>query len=340
MGYLLKGDRMDHLGRDMLWAAADSSVWGDIDKAVQAEVARIRVAQMVFPTVQMPNAPNVALDQFNAQTMTIDEGQTRPFVEISLAFALTRSQVDNEATLRTGRTLALLAAKTVAQSEDEVFFQGTQAPSFVNNPFPGLLTFPNINSTGGGLLGLVNANQILPVTRPPAPGAPPPGAPPPAAPPPAAPLPGGARGRRARGAAGAAAAAAAPPAGGYGSATFDAVVQGIALLISLAQPGPFALFLSTEIYADTYQTVAISQTTTAERITPLVTGGFHGTGSLPAATGLLVSLGGEPTTIYIAQDAVTAFTQEDPGGAYRFRVFERVQIVNRDARALVRLNFQ
>ena len=118
------------------------------------------------------------------------------------------------------------------------------------------------------------------------------------------------------------------------------MIRGIALLIALGHPGPFALFLSTEIYADTYQTVGATQTTTAERITPLVTGGFYGTGSLPAATGLLVSLGGEPTTIYIAQDAVAAFTQEDPGGLYRFRVFERVQIVNRDARALVRLDFQ
>ncbi len=330
---------MDHLGRDMLWAAADSTAWAEIDKAVEAEVGRIRVGQKVFPTVQMPDAPNVSLDQFNAQTMTIDEGLTSPFVEISLAFALTRSQVDNEASLRKGRTLALLASKTHAQAEDEVFFQGNQAPSFVNNPFPGLLTFTNINSAGRGLLGLVNANQVIVVTRPPAPGGAPGGAAPGGAAPGGA-APGGAPRRGARGAAGAPAAGVVQPAGGYGSATFDAVVQGIALLISLGHPGPFALFLSTEIYGDTYQTVGPSQTTTAERITPLVTGGFQGTGSLPAATGLLVSLGGEPTTIYIAQDAVAAFTQEDTGGVYRFRVFERVQIVNRDARSLVRLDFQ
>jgi uncharacterized linocin/CFP29 family protein len=318
---------MDHLGRDTLWAAADSTAWDEIDKAVAAEVGRIRVGQKIFPTVQMPNAPNVSLDQFNAQTMTIDEGLTSPFVEISLAFALTRSQVDNEASLRKGRTLALLAAKTHAQAEDEVFFQGNQAPSFVNNQFPGLLTFTNINSAGRGLLGLVNANQVI-VVQPPAPG----GAP-------GVPAPGAPAGRRGGAAAGAPAARALPV-GGYGSATFDGLVRGIALLISLGHPGPFALLLSTEIYADTYQTVGATQTTTAERITPLVTGGFYGTGSLPAATGLLVSLGGEPTTIYIAQDAATAFTQEDPGGVYRFRVFERVQLVNRDARALVRLDFQ
>ena len=181
---------MDHLGRDMLWPAADSTAWDEIDKAVAAEVGRIRVGQKVFPTVQMPDAPNVSLDQFNAQTMTIDEGLTSPFVEISLVFSLTRSQVDNEASLRKGRTLALLAAKTHAQAEDEIFFQGNQAPSFVNNQFPGLLTFPNINSAGGGLLGLVNANQVIVVVRPPAPGGAP-GAPPPAAPPPAVPAPPG-----------------------------------------------------------------------------------------------------------------------------------------------------
>lgn len=288
---------MDHLRRDELWADAGSTAWAEIDTAVQAEVARIRMAQMVFPTVQVPDSPNVSVDQFDPKTMTIAEGQTRPFVEISLKFALTGSQVDNEASLRTARALALLAAKTTAQCEDEIFFQGNQAPNFVKNPFPKLLTFTNINSMGRGLLGLINPKQIVPVNPP-------------------------------------------APKTAYGSATFDAVVQGIAVLIGLGHPGPFALFLSTEIYADTYQTVAASLTTTADRIRPLVTGGYYGTGSLPAATGLLVSLGGEPTTIYIAQDAVTAFTEGDVDGLYRFRVFERAQIVNRDARALVRLDFK
>jgi hypothetical protein len=54
----------------------------------------------------------------------------------------------------------------------------------------------------------------------------------------------------------------------------------------------------------------------------------------------LVSLGGDPTTVYLGQDAVTAFTQEDQDGNSRFRVFERVQIIARDARAFVRLDFK
>jgi hypothetical protein len=53
----------------------------------------------------------------------------------------------------------------------------------------------------------------------------------------------------------------------------------------------------------------------------------------------LVSLGGEPSTLYVGLDATTAYSQEDPAGDGRFRVFERVQLVARDHSALVRLDF-
>ena len=96
------------LGRDKLWTP---EIWGEIDKAVLAEAGRVRVAQKVFPSVQAPNAPNVSADVFNAALMRIDEGVTRPFLEISVEFTLTQSQVDNEATLKTGRTLAGFGGK-------------------------------------------------------------------------------------------------------------------------------------------------------------------------------------------------------------------------------------
>jgi len=300
---------MNRLGRDMLWGDAGSTAWTEIDNAVQAEVARIRVAQLVFPTIQMPGASAVSNDQFTSATMTITEGQTLPFVEISLEFALTDAQVANEASLHTGRTLAVLAAKTIAQAEDQVFFQGTNAPYSIpaTNPFPRFLKFANL--AGAGLLGIIAAGVATGATTAPVPVTRPAGA------------------------------------TTYGSATFDGVVKGITQLIGVGHPGPFALFLSTDIYADTYQTVPAGLTTTADRIRPLVTGGYYATDSLPrppaapSSTGILVSLGGEPTTIYIAQDAVTAYPGQLPGGSYGFRVFERVQIVNRDPAALVQLNF-
>jgi uncharacterized linocin/CFP29 family protein len=132
--------------------------------------------------------------------------------------------------------------------------------------------------------------------------------------------------------------------GTYGSNTFKAVVDGIAQLTTNAQPGPYALVLESSVYADAYaplspDTLAI----TADRLVPLLAGGFYGTGTLPNKPnpiGLLISLGGEPTTLYVGQDAVTAFTQEDADGKARFRVFERVQLIARDPRAFVQLVFQ
>ena len=71
----------------------------------------------------------------------------------------------------------------------------------------------------------------------------------------------------------------------------------------------------------------------------MVEGRFYGTGTLPALRGLLVSLGGDPTTVSVAQDAITAYTQEDQQGNYRFRVFERVQIVAREPEACLPIHF-
>jgi uncharacterized linocin/CFP29 family protein len=277
----------NNLGRDKVW---NDATWQDIDKAVLGEVGRIRVAQKVFPSTPMSGASYVPADIFDPTTMSIAEGQTSPFIEISVEFPLTQTQVENEATLKTSRTLARLATKSLALAEDLLFFQGNGAT------LPPEVKAVNRNSANGGLLGA--AKNVISVD--PLDGRP----------------------------------------GVYGENTFKAVSQGISTLTGIAQPGPYALILESGIYADTYAPLPTTLVTTADRIMPLVTGGFYGTGTLPAKTGLLVSLGGEPTTVYLGQDAVTAYTQEDQDGNARFRVFERVQIIARDARAFVRLAFK
>jgi len=127
--------------------------------------------------------------------------------------------------------------------------------------------------------------------------------------------------------------------GGYGENTFRAVSQGISELISAGHPGPYALILETAAFADTHAPVANTLVTTSDRIIPLVDGRFYGTGTLPANTGLLVSLGGNPTTIHIAQDAGVVYNWEDPFGNHRFRVFERIQVVAREPEAFVKIQF-
>jgi uncharacterized linocin/CFP29 family protein len=129
------------------------------------------------------------------------------------------------------------------------------------------------------------------------------------------------------------------PPGVFGEANFDAVSDGINRLVARGQPGPYALFLSPPRYADSHRSLTPTLVTAADRMKPLLPGGFHATVGLPANRGLLVSLGGEATSLVVSQDTITGFTQQDDHLS-RFRVFERIQFVVRDPRALLRLEFQ
>jgi uncharacterized linocin/CFP29 family protein len=276
----------NNLNRDQLWT---SEVWADIDKAVLDEVGSIRVAQKVFPTTPMPGAANVPDDVIQGDGASIEEGRTQPFIEISKEFRLTQSQLDNETTLHTARTLAKLAAKSLALAEDELIFGGQRVK------LPDAVKVVNKESARSGLLGVAFHEEIeIPADK----------------------------------------------ANHVGESIFAAVTRGIAKLNEFGQPGPYALMMQSAVYADTYAPLASSLVTPADRLIPLLPGGFYGTGRLPELTALLVSLGGEPTTLFVATDAVTAYTLEDMEGRHRFRVFERIQFVTREHRALIRLTFE
>jgi hypothetical protein len=114
----------------------------------------------------------------------------------------------------------------------------------------------------------------------------------------------------------------------------------IKLTANKAQAPKYALFLPVNAYADTFVPPSpASLVTTAERIRPLVEGGFYGTGTLPKDKGLLVALGGDPTTLYVGREATTEFVRKE-GAKYFFRVVERIQFVARDPRAFVLLQLE
>ena len=288
------------LGRDKLsWSP---ETWQEIDKAVLDAVGAIRVAQRVFPASTEGNGQYVPDDTINRAggKLSIPEGETKPYVELSVDFALTDTQIENEPTLHTGRTLAMQAAKTLAQAEDRAFFEGNSAFTAPRGGGGRLqvtdIRVANAKTIGTGLLNLPNIH-----TEP--------------VPPLAA-------------------------AGTWGENAFAAVVKGISHLTGKNQPGPYALILGLDVYADAFAPVGATLTTTADRLTPLLTGGFLVTGAIPNQTGLLASLGGQPTTLFVGQDAITAFTQEDVNGNSQLRVFERVQIVPREADAFVKLDYK
>ncbi len=284
----------------------DETTWQDINDAVVKEVAKVRVAQKVFPTIALDSNPTEIPNDvitFADDGPSIQEGRTKSLIEIYLEFPLTATQVNREPQIKTCKTLARMAAKAIALAEDTIILQGN------NGPLPANVQADLRESANGGLLG--EAYPERPddedpgrVSRPID-----------------VELVGGDR-----------------PGLLYGEHLFSAVAYGIAKLTRKAQAPKYALFLPIRTYADTFVPPSpASLVTTAERIKPLVEGGFYGTGTLPENSGLLVALAGDPTTLYIGREATTEFVRKE-GSRYRFRVVERVQFVARDPRAFVFFN--
>lgn len=289
----------------------EESVWMEINEAVMAEMGKVRTAQKVFPTMLLDTNPTeIPNDVINFTDLSIKEGQTKQFVEIHHEFPLTATQVTKEAVNKTCKTLARMAAKAIALAEDAVIFQGQQAI------LPANVKVEQIESSGNGLLGEANpedasnedSNKVS--------------------------MPIDVKFQTSS------QTGETKPGVTYGENTFSAVAQGIARLTAKAQAPKFALFLPVKAYADTFVPPSnASLVTTAERIKPLVEGGFMETVTLPKDRGLLVALAGDPTSLYVGREVTTEFVRKD-GSKYFFRVVERIQFVARDPRAFVLLKFE
>ncbi len=286
----------------------DEATWKEINDSVVAEVLKVRTAQKVFPTTVLDTNPTeIPNDVIDFADFRIKEGQTKQLVEIYCEFALTATQVSKETELKTCKILARMAAKALALAEDTVILQGKTR----KGNLPAKVKEELIESAGEGLLGEASpgdADDSNPdkVSKP------------------------------------IDVKIAHPKKSSvlYGENIFSAVAEGIAKLTAKAQAPNFALFLPVKAYADTFVPPGDqSLITTAERIKPLVEGGFMETVTLPQDKGLLVALAGDPTSLYVGREATTEFVRKE-GSKYYFRVVERVQFVARDARAFVLLNFK
>ena len=280
-------------------------IWKDINDAVVAEMGRVRIAQKVFPTIVFDTCPTeIPNDVIDFTDLSIQEGSTKPFVEIYQEFPLTTTQVCKESELHSCKTLAQMAAKTIALAEDTIIFQGHCGK------LPAHVKADHVNSAREGLLGEANPNDSddqdpnkvsVPIEVPRATG-------------------------HKRGVL-------------FGENIFSAVAGGIAKLTAKAQAQKFALFLPVKVFADTYLPPSDAcLVTTAERIIPLVEGGFLETVALPQDRGLLVALAGNPTSLYVGREATIEFVRKE-GSKFFFRVVERIQFVARDPRAFVLLKF-
>lgn len=308
-------------------------VWDRIDQAVEMEVKRTRVGARFLPKRPVPpKTTSVPTDSYSLSTpaggtpiLTVDEGATTRLNEYYVEFELTPQQVDQEEGdfkqlgHSTAVTLATKAANTLAQAEDLIVFQGQNAMNAAVGAglFTGnfVLTLNGNTPTDTGLLnfgvGAKVAGAAITVIQVP----------------PLAP---------------------AVPGVIYGPNTFEAVAQGYSALQAVGHYGPYALVLQTTPYADTFAPLPATLTLTADRIKPLVTSGFFGTGTLPPNPpptpvapffGVLVSLGGNTMDTVVGLEPLVAFMQEDTNGNFRFRVLQRFALRVKDPTSIVILQF-
>jgi uncharacterized linocin/CFP29 family protein len=316
-----------NLGREKLpWS---QEIWNRIDQAVHAECQRTRIARRflpmygpVSPGETFVNSDTVIRD---GQTLTVNEAATTPLIELLVEFTLTLQQLHCEAELMTAVTLATRAANLLAQAEDVVIFQGQSAIDGKGGPqhplFAQNIVRVRSGPAGDGLLKAADTNPAIQVIR----------------------------------------IDALPPVNPsddkeprrFGERTFGAVADAYSRLqsgagLQQAHYGPYALVLHNEPYADTYAPLATTLIMPADRIRPLMTTGFYGTGTLPSlgatpsvreTTGVLVSLGGNTMDLVIGMDATTAFLQDDTAGLCRFRIYERFALRLKDKTSVIRLEF-
>jgi uncharacterized linocin/CFP29 family protein len=302
-----------NLGREKLpW---DQTLWDRLDAAVHEEMMRVLIARRFIPVVSAaPDALTVPADLVvvkagdqaapNNGLLQVNEAAVTEVIEIWVEFSLTHQQVEREMTLSSAVTLATRAANLLAQGEDLLINQGDDVLKF--NP---LFTTGRIHTRAGpGPLGLANLkslpdieNQVLPV--------------------------GFADAAEKR----------------YSEKTFGVVERAYVSLQGLGHYGPYALVLPPGPNADTRAPLKDTLIMPADRIVSLVDGRFYGTGTLPEIPdilGVMLSWGGNSIDMVVARDATTAFLQEDSEGLFRFRVFERFALRDKDPTSRFLLRFE
>jgi uncharacterized linocin/CFP29 family protein len=296
---------MTSFGRqNMSW---DQALWDRIDCAVHEELRRSRVAEKFLPLygplpASVLTVPAHAIDPSNPQLLSVAEDAVIPLVELWVEFSLTTPQVHSEAEVSSATFLATRAANFLSQAQDLIIFQGLGAAKTASPLFSDGTVQLRGNPVATGLLERVPADNVIQVER----------------------LGGGTGGTPIS----------------YGVNTSSAVSRAYSLLNAKGFPGPCALTLHADVYADTYVPLDNTLIMPADRITPLVTAGYYGTGTLPFSTGIMVSVGGNTMDLAVGLDATVSFQQVDTQGLHRFRLTERFALRIKDPTALVRLEFE
>jgi uncharacterized linocin/CFP29 family protein len=279
----------------------EARLWDRIDQAVNSEGERIRIARRFIPLVPMPDALTTPADAIAVDTTGLLK------VDEGLTVPLIEIWVEFALTKdQVGAEERLATAVTLATRATNLLAQAEDALIFQgkaaieNSP---IFQEKRVHHRAGPAgPGLLNNAPSIPDVEP-------------------------SDGSDQR--------------GSYGERTFTAVTRAYSDLQKAGQYGPYALVFHTDIYADSYAPLKKTLIMPADRIKPLMMDkGFLGTGTLPPLNGLLLSVGGNTIDLVIGRDAITGFMQEDSQGLYRFRVFERFAVRDKDATGRIKLGFK
>jgi uncharacterized linocin/CFP29 family protein len=298
-------------GRELLdWS---QEVWDRLDKQVHGESLRTEVASKFLPPVG-PLGPITTVQSDTVEVnggalgsgLGVDETAVTPLAELSVEFTLTSQQVEREAEWMTAGTLATRATNLLSQGKDVALFQGDkgiQNDALFQNGIVRL-------QSGAAGTGLINVpvdpdnldKQFIKVHL-----------------------------SRERGQI-------------WGENIFDAVAEAYSKLqsgegLDQAHNGPYACVVRHEAYGDAWGPTG-TLTSPADRINPLVTKGFYGTGNVPELTGFVVSVGGNTMDLVVGTDPITAVQQQAPDGRWVLRVFGRWALRFKDSSAIQILLFE
>ena len=123
--------------------------------------------------------------------------------------------------------------------------------------------------------------------------------------------------------------------------TFIEVLNGIANFTQNMQGPPYGLILAPGIFADVNRPLETAVTVTpASVIQPvLASGPLVMSAGMRPQTGLLVSLGGKTTTLYVGTAPLVEYNTYN-NSIYSFTARESIQFFNFDKRSLIYLHFQ
>lgn len=126
----------------------------------------------------------------------------------------------------------------------------------------------------------------------------------------------------------------------YGDRMVDAVVRGITMLDAAGYLGPYLLVLSLRQFAEVNRPNRNSLVLPSDRIEPMLDKPIFRSPVLPPPSGLLMSIGGDPTDRAVAIEPILRYIRTDGNDRFLFSVYGVFALRRKEPDAVIELQFR